>query len=310
MQSLTSADMNIALHPWHHTTSSGITLRGYETPVTGKPMVHFIHGTGFNGMVYWPMLRHLLPHVDLVITNAQGHGGSDTGEKFLGWEASAVMIHEVLLHKQTQWQTGVPVIGMGHSFGAIVSTLIANRSPPIFDRLLLLDPVYLPPTYATLSEWLYKLRLMEKTPMVKLARKRRSQWPSKMAARETLHQRGVFRGWHDDALDAYVEHALHEHEGGATLLTPPWLEAEVFSRYASRIWPAIRQLQTPCHVIRGNRTFSYVKTGLDRACRINSRVTQETMEGDHCFMQQHPQAVCERLLHRLKESGVFDGFLP
>ena len=291
---------NIALHPWHHATSTGITLRGVETPVTGKPLVHFIHGTGFNGMVYWPMLRRLLPQVDLVITNAQGHGGSDVGKKFLGWDASAEMIHEVLLHKRQQWGD-VPVIGMGHSFGAIVSTLIANRSPTVFARLLLLDPVYLPPTYAALSGLLYRLKLMERTPMVKLARKRRAQWPSKLAARESLYQRGVFRGWHDDALDAYIEYALHEQEDGAQLVTPTWLEAEVFSRYASGIWPAIRQLQVPCHVIRGNRTFSYVKNGLDRACRLNPLVTQEVMEGDHCFMQQHPQAVGERLLQCLRE---------
>ncbi|TNF34445.1 MAG: alpha/beta hydrolase, partial [Gammaproteobacteria bacterium] len=66
---------------WQHTTSTGLTLRGQHTPVTGKPVVHFVHGTGFNGRVYWPMLQQLLPQVDIVLTNAQGHGGSDTGER-------------------------------------------------------------------------------------------------------------------------------------------------------------------------------------------------------------------------------------
>ena len=295
---------NPPLHPWAYTTSTGITLRGVETPLTGKPVVHFVHGTGFNGMVYWPMLRHLLPHVDLVITNVQGHGESDTGEKFLGWEANALMIHEALLHKRQQWPADVPVIGMGHSFGAIVTLLAANQSPAVFDRLLLLDPIFLPPVLSVLSRVFRRTGLVEKTPMVKMTRKRRAHWPDRTAVRESLYRRGVFRDWHDDAFDAYLQHALHEREDGMHLLTPPNLEADVFAGYAAGMSRVIRQLQIPCHMIRGDRTFPYVKTGLDRACRLNKQVTQETMPGGHCFMQQYPQAVGEQLLQRLRGFGI------
>jgi pimeloyl-ACP methyl ester carboxylesterase len=294
---------NVELKPWAYTTATGITLRGVETPITGKPMVHFIHGTGFNGMVYWPMLRHLLPHVDLVMTNAQGHGGSDNGEKFLGWKMNAVMIHEALLHKKKQWRDDVPVIGMGHSFGAIITMLVANHSPAVFDRLLLLDPIFLPPMLSALSGIFRHTGLVQKTPMVKMTRKRRAHWPDRAAAHASLHQRGVFRGWHDDAFNAYLEHALYERDDGIHLLTPPDLEADVFAGYASGMSRVIRALQQPCHMIRGDRTFPYVKTGLDRACRLNKRVTQETVPGGHCFMQQHPQAVGKIVLERLKISG-------
>ncbi|HSC76283.1 MAG TPA: alpha/beta hydrolase [Pseudomonadales bacterium] len=287
------------LQPWQYTTSTGITLRGYETPITGKPIVHFTHGTGFNGMVYWPMLQHLLPHVDLVITNVQGHGESDIGKKFLGWETNASMIHEVLLHKRQQWQTSAPVIGMGHSFGAIVTLLVASHSPAVFDRLLLLDPIFLPPMLSVLSRFFRRTGLVEHAPMVKMTRKRRAHWPDRATARESLYQRGVFRDWHDDAFDAYLEYALYERADGVHLVTPPDLEADVFAGYAAGMSRVIRQLQQPCHMIRGDRTFAYVKTGLDRACRLNKRVTQETMTGGHCFMLQYPQAVAERLLQRL-----------
>ncbi|HQQ74367.1 MAG TPA: alpha/beta hydrolase [Pseudomonadales bacterium] len=287
------------LHPWHFTASTGITLRGYESPVTGKPIVHFVHGTGFNGMVYWPMLQHLLPHVDLVITNVQGHGESDIGEKFLGWEANASMIHEVLLHKRQQWHADVPVIGMGHSFGAIVTLLAANKTPAVFDRLLLLDPIFLPPMLSVLSGFFRRTRLVEHTPMVKMTRKRRAHWPDRSAVRDSLYQRGVFRDWHDDAFNAYLDHALHERDDGMHLRTPPDLEADVFAGYATGMSRVIRRLQQPCHMIRGDRTFPYVKTGLDRACRSNKLFSQETMSGGHCFMLQHPQAVGEHLLQRL-----------
>lgn len=291
------------LHPWEFHTSTGITLRGVETPVTGKPLVHFIHGTGFNGMVYWPMLRNLLPHFDLVISNAQGHGGSDNGEKFLGWEMNAVMIHEALAHKKKQWRDDVPVIGMGHSFGAIVTLLLASRSPTVFDKLLLLDPIFLPPFLAALSGIFRRTGLVQKTPMVKMARKRRAHWPDRAAAHASLHQRGVFRGWHDDAFNAYLQHGLQERDGGVHLVTAPKLEADVFAGYASGVSRVIRRLHQPCHMIRGDKTFPYVKAGLDRACRLNQRVTQETVPGGHCFMQQHPQATAALVLERLAFQG-------
>lgn len=294
---------NMVLHPWSHTASTGITLRGFETALTGKPIVHFLHGTGFNGLVYWPMLRHLLPHVDLVISNAQGHGGSDAGKKFLGWQANAAMIHEVLLHKKSQWGDA-PVIGMGHSFGAIVTLLIANQHPAVFDRLLLLDPIFLPPVLAMLSHVFRRTGLVELTPMVKMTRKRRAHWPDRDAVRNSLYQRGVFRGWHDEAFDAYLEHAVHERADGMHLVTAPDLEADVFAGYAAGMSRVIRKLQQPCHMIRGDRTFPYVKTSLARACRLNHRVTQETMPGAHCFMLQHPQAAADRIVQRLRECGA------
>jgi pimeloyl-ACP methyl ester carboxylesterase len=291
------------LQPWEHLTSAGITLRGYETPLTGKPIVHFLHGTGFNGLVYWPMLRELLPYVDVVMTNAQGHGGSDKGEKFLGWAANAALVHDVLLHKRRDWGD-VPIIGMGHSFGGIVTLLVANHQPCVFDRLLLLDPIFLPPVLSMLSHVFRRTGLVELTPMVKMTRKRRAHWPDRAAVRESLHQRGVFRNWDDESFNAYLQHALHEREDGMHLVTPPDLEADVFAGYASGMSRVIRRLQVPCHMVRGDRTFPYVKTGLDRACRLNSRVTQEVIAGGHCFMQENPVAAAASVLRHWRASGV------
>ncbi len=295
------------LQPWEHKTGSGLVLRGYETPITGKPIVHFVHGNGFNGLVYLPMLRYLIPHADLVITNAQGHGGSDAGTAFLGWDNNAAMIHEILLHKRQQWGD-VKVVGMGHSFGAILTTMMGAQEKLVFDRLLLLDPIYLPQTLASLNHLLFRLGLMNKIPMVSRTLKRRSQWPDRHTAQQYFEGRGVFRGWHTDALSAYVEHGLQEQTDGVHLLAPPWLEASVYARYANRIWPTVKKLRIPCHVIIGNKTFPYLKAGMERACRINSSITGEVMTGGHCFMQEHPQAVGERVMLRLTEAGVFTRF--
>lgn len=287
------------LHPWHYTTSRGITLRGANTPLTGKPVVHFLHGTGFSGLTYWPLLRRLLPQFDIAVTNAQGHGGSDTGNKFLGWATNAVLIHEALQHRKAQWGN-VPVIGMGHSFGGILTTLVANRQPAVFDRLVLLDPIFLPPSHIVLSSLLRATGLIKKAPMVKLASQRRAHWPDRDAARQSLYQRGVFRGWDDEAFNAYIDHALAERDDGLHLHAPPWLEAQVFSGYANSIWRNIRQLRIPCHVIIGDKTFAHVSNGLQRALRLNPLVSQTVVPGGHCFMQEQPAVAAAAVLSALQ----------
>ena len=67
-------------------------------------------------------------------------------------------------------------------------------------------------------------------------------------------------------------------------------------------WQQVKQLRIPCHIIRGDRTFPYVKAGAARACRLNAHVTQEVIAGGHCFMQQFPQETAARTLHHLAAS--------
>lgn len=282
------------LQPWHYTTSTGMTLRGQHTPVTGKPVLHFVHGTGFNGLVYWPLLRRLVNDVDIVISNAQGHGGSDVGARFLGWTANAVMVQEAWQHIRPRFGE-VPAIGMGHSFGSILTTLIAARDRAAFNRLILLDPLYLPPHIAIGAAWMRHLGLKEQAPMVKLVRKRRDHWPDRSTAHESLYRRGVFRHWHDEAFTAYIEHALEERDDGVHLLTPRETEADVFGGYARGVWPAIRALTLPCQAFYGTDTFPHVKKGVARAARVNPHIRTTELPGGHCFMQEHPAATAQSI---------------
>ena len=73
----------------HDCRGEHLTLRGWHTPPSGKPLLHFLHGNGFCGRTYEPMLEHLATHFDLWLCDAQGHGDSDCGKRFLGWDRNA-----------------------------------------------------------------------------------------------------------------------------------------------------------------------------------------------------------------------------
>ena len=53
----------------------------------GQPTIHFLHGNGFCGGVYWPLLRQFLPDYGLFCNDIEGHGDSDAPERFSGVEA-------------------------------------------------------------------------------------------------------------------------------------------------------------------------------------------------------------------------------
>ncbi|MGE8479537.1 MAG: alpha/beta hydrolase, partial [Pseudomonas shirazensis] len=46
------------LIPWSHDCSEGFTLRGWRSPASGKPLLHFLHGNGFCSLAYQPLLMH------------------------------------------------------------------------------------------------------------------------------------------------------------------------------------------------------------------------------------------------------------
>jgi hypothetical protein len=122
----------------------------------------------------------------------------------------------------------------------VLSSLILGRHSTLFRRAVLLDPVLFTPAMIGVMALSEVLALHERRTMVQKARARRSQWPDRAAAYAGLHGRGIFKGWTDEALWAYVENAIKTVEGGVELKCRPSREAEIFSPSPSacgRRWP-------------------------------------------------------------------------
>ena len=71
------ATSRTGLRYWEKQSAAGHRVSGYHSEPSGRPVIHFIHGNGYNGLVYWPLLRRLHEHYDLFISDIQGHGESD-----------------------------------------------------------------------------------------------------------------------------------------------------------------------------------------------------------------------------------------
>jgi pimeloyl-ACP methyl ester carboxylesterase len=298
------AKLEHRLIPWAYKTDTGFTVRGLRSQPTGRPLLHFIHGNGYSGLVYEHLLLPLLAHVDLIISDIQGHGNSDHGGRFLGWNATSEICEEALRSLQPDYVNDdgnrVPLFGLGHSFGGVMTALIMARSPSLFNHSVLLDPVLFTPAMAKVMALSDMLGLWPKNSMASRARKRRSWWPDAGEAADSFRERGIFKGWDERCLQSYVRHGLvPAKEGGVTLRCRPEREAELFASYPKRLWPALYAVRTPTHVIYGAQSYSFVPKSVAHWQARNSAVTSEQSPGGHCFVMQYPEATAARVQARL-----------
>ncbi len=119
-----------------------------------------------------------------------------------------------------------------------------------------------------------------------------------------LHQRGIFRGWSAPALAAYVDHALdHAVDGRCQLKCPPQIEADIFGSLPQGLWPLLDKVAVPVDVLMGEQSYPFARKASSQWARRNARVRVHPVAGDHCYMQDAPDASAE-LLRALLSAGA------
>lgn len=292
------------LFPWSHANSAGFTSRGWHTKPSGKPVLHFLHGNGYCGRVYEPMLGYLAEEFDLWLCDAQGHGETDHGGRFHGWNLNAELAVEAWHAAGRERFADAPLYAVGHSFGGVLTSLILARHPELFKRAVLLDPVLFSAPMIGVMALSDVVGLSRRTGMAAKAVKRRKVWPDRATAHGLLQERGMFRGWTDQAFSAYIEHALKDTDAGVELKCRPSREADIFSSYPRRLWASLAKIVTPTEIIYGKRSYPFVAKSVVHLCASNAHVRGQIVEGGHCFMQEFPQASAERVSQFLLAPGA------
>ena len=282
------------LIPWSHLCSEGFTLRGWRSPASGKPLLHFLHGNGFCCLAYEPMLMRLGEHFDLWLCDVQGHGDSDHGGAFRGWNRTAALAVEAFEAGRGEYGE-VPRYAVGHSFGGVVTGLILASAPRLFERAVLLDPVLFSRRMIGMMGAAALVGLHRRHTLARKAAGRRSHWPDREAALASLQGRGIFKGWKDAALHAYIEHAIGDCGEGVVLKCRPSREVEIFSSFPTRMWAHLAAIQAPTLVLHGEHTYPFVPHSAQRLATLNAQVQARQVAGGHCFMQEEPATAAQQV---------------
>lgn len=117
---------------------NGIRLHYYRTGGK-KPSIILAHGVTDNGLGWTRLAKALEAQFDLIMFDARGHGLSDKPTQGYGAEQQARDLAELIRVLELQ----KPAV-IGHSMGAVVATILADRHPDDVSRLVLEDPAWYP----------------------------------------------------------------------------------------------------------------------------------------------------------------------
>ena len=271
------------------------TLRGRHS--AGSETIHFLSGNGFCGGVYWPFLRGLLPDYGLFTHDIEGHGASDPPQKFSGINAVCQRVTTVIAEQKLK----TPLIGMGHSFGAALTLKLAAENPGLFRALVLLDPIAMPPMAWRIWR---SLALIGQNPIAKATRKRRDRWASRDEVVERLRDRGIYKGWTDEALDCFADYATRDAtKGERVLCCSKALEAQIFNR-TLYTWGYFPKIKVPILYLHGASSYDFFAASARLARKLNPGVVVQTLPGGHCFMQEDPSAAATAVRSFLKTPAL------
>ena len=125
----------------HRTRANGIDLAWFEWGAAHRgrePSVLLAHATGFHARCWDPVVRRLGDR-HVIALDQRGHGRSDktdvTHWRVFGQDLAA-FVRALDLEG---------VVGVGHSMGGHAAVEAAAAEPTRFSRLVLVDPVIVPP---------------------------------------------------------------------------------------------------------------------------------------------------------------------
>lgn len=230
--------------------------------------------------------------VELAVLDWGGHGdstsippGADTDS--YAWRTLALDVGNAigaLLSLTGHERVGLAI---GHSFGGALLLRAAAEHPARFERLLLCDPVIVPPMTPE-----QRRARSHTVGLAASTRKRRDRFPSRAAAFEHCRTRGLFADFAPEVLALYVDEGMRDTpEGERALKCDREVEAAIFDAGgASVLIEAVDRVTAEVlfvHAQRANFSREYYE---EVASRI-PRARVESLDVGHLFPLEEPERV-------------------
>ena len=248
--------------------------------------IHFSPANGFPAEVYQALFAALAPHPVSFLPVT----GASLRDEPRHWQPLVDELVEALTATHAS-----PVVGLGHSLGAVLMLRAAQQQPELFFRVIMLDPPLFGPGKRLIIGLLRSLGLAHRMiPIVKGALRRRDHFTSREEALAYWQPKKLFRHFPPQSLAAYVAHGLvPAPDGGFRLRIPKTREANIFAGTPSRVGPPLTGLSS--HLLYpatgGVSTPREIRT-LQRALPTTAF---ESFPGGHMFPLEQPEALGQRL---------------
>ena len=223
-------------------SATGARLCYFEWGPPDGPVALLIHATGFHARCWDETVRALPQNLRVIAVDMPGHGRSEKTGPMPDWTVAAKDIAELVAYLDLR-----DAIGAGHSMGGHTLVQIAAARPTSFKRLVLLDPVMMPPEMYAIP-W-------PKDVEHPVAR-RRISWASWQEMFDALKGRSSYSVWRPQVLEDYCRYGLlpKPNGDGFELACPPAVEASIYSgSTGTDIYALARTVEVPVLVVRAKQ---------------------------------------------------------
>ena len=182
-----------------------------------------------------------------------------------------------------------PVALLGHSLGGTVSMLAASQDSALCSRLIVLDPVFIPPAMQLAMRFLPRSR-REQMPMVRKALRRPNFFGDYTEAFQFHRKARAFTNFSDEALWGYIRAGFGEREDGVALRFSREWEAEIYMS-APWVWSKLKRLNVPTLGLVGEQSDVVSQPVIERWKKAQRDVSIVVMQGGHLFPLESPQSI-------------------
>lgn len=256
---------------------------------TGKPM-HFLHANGYPPECYVPLFERLQTHYHVFGMRLRPLWQDSKPGELKSWHPLSDDLLEFLASTGNS-----PVIGVGHSIGAVVTLRAALRDPDKFKALVLIDPVLFVPPFMAMWKVVKLLRLADRLhPLIPGAKKRRRTFSDRETVFSRYRHRTVFRYMSDENLRIYIEGITHKADHEFELVYSPDWEAQIYRTGMQDfdIWRQLPNLKVPALFIRGAETDTFLEPAARLVKRKQPGARVETLDkSTHLLPLERPQEV-------------------
>lgn len=274
-------------------------LKSFDIGGSG-PALHFLHANGYPPDCYTPLFELLKKEYKIYGMLLRPLWDDAEPKEIQSWHPFS----DDLLRFLSDRGHG-PVIGVGHSIGAVVTLRAALQDPSRFSALVLIDPVLFVPPILFMWKVTHTLGLGDRThPLIKGAQTRRRTFDDLDMVFRGYRTRKVFRYMNDESLWAFIKGITKPNGDRYELVYSPEWEAQIYrtAKQDMDIWNNIHKLEVPTLIIRGTETDTFLESAAKLVKRKQPKVKIEALpRSTHILPLERPHEVFDIMHSFLQE---------
>lgn len=272
-------------------------------------LINFVHANGVVASTYSEFFGHLTLPV-LAKHQYAHHPEFPLNDQ---WSNQVLeLIHYIEMHFNE------PIIGMGHSFGAVITYKAACLRPDLFKTIIMCDPPLLVGWGGRLFGLAKKTRFIDKVTPAKISLARKKQWSKDVNIAQYFATKRFFKHIKEEAVYQYalgitslsttthkaktLVHSSAQLDKAYHLTYDPSIEANTFRTIPHDVTQFYGQLKVPGLLLTGSNTDVTFPLFQKHFLKGNSAFEHVEVPGGHMFVLEEPALTAQyinRFLERL-----------